>query len=182
MEISMKKLIAFLAFVVLATSFAFASGPVDPGSRGTLQSDYSVTNLAHVYIWCNHMIFTCEGPTDLNIVAGTTSDPAITDWKIENWGDTGKFQYDTTGFMEITPPSHGAASDITVNPVTAGSFTNGWGTTNLTAVSSHWDQYTLTTYACNSVGHMLYKFTVTAANIAVHGKYDIAFTLSFTEL
>jgi hypothetical protein len=177
----MKKLIALFAIVVLTTSFAFAQA-VDPGSRGDKQEAFGVTNPAHVYIWCNHMIFTCTGPVDLNIVAGTESSAVETDWKIENWGDAGKFEADTAGCMEITPPSHGAASDLIVNNYSGSGYTNGWTWTNVAPYSGHANQYQLSTYACNSVGHMTYKFTVKAKDIAVHGQYDIFFTVTFTEL
>jgi hypothetical protein len=164
----MKKLIALIALVVLTTSLVFAAATTVP-------------NNATVVVACQNMQFSCLGPTGpINVTSeGSASTPYTTTWKIKYWGGSGTFNFTTPsgGFINVTPPSGGANTDLTIAP---SGGTAGWTLSNIENRGGI--VYGLMTPQCKSEGTMAYTFTVAAKDVAVKGTYTIIFAMDFEAL
>ena len=169
----MKKIIFIFAFIILATSFLFSAGVVDPNCA---TPSGNVTNDAKLTISCPSITFVCAGTVFINLVAGGDPASCVTVWNIDNWGQNGTFTVTTpspAGIYTITPPSGGAAADIVVSTGTmtpSGLRSNGG--------DGKW-KFDQSRPLCNAHATLTYSCSVRALAGATQGTYTVTFEQDF---
>jgi hypothetical protein len=176
----MKKIIAFIAIVVLTSSFLLADPPAGNQSQVVTPdcaTPVATNNIASLAITCPTMTFACHGPAAIGLVAGDpVAKSCSTQWDINYWGDHGTFieQSPTPYIYTVTSfPAGGAATDIVITPGT-------WSRSNvgLNGGDPHY-KFLNSHPTCNATGTCTYTCQVKAIASAIQGTYVITFEQDF---